>query len=59
MAFSTILEKIPKARLLLISYGGNREHLKGMLAAMVQGSFEAFKVYAAAGDFVDIPSDPN
>ena len=57
MAFPAILEKIPKARLLLIGYGGNREHLEGMLAAMVQGNFEAFKAYAGAGNFVDIPPD--
>lgn len=57
MAFPTILEKIPKARLLLIGYGGNREHLEGMLAAMVQRNFEAFKAFAGAGKFVDMPPD--
>ena len=57
MAFPTILEKFPEARLLLIGYGGNREHLEGMLAALVQGNFEAFKAYAGAGDFVDIPPE--
>jgi len=40
---------------LLIGYGGNREHLEGMLSALVEGSFEAFFAYASAGDFVDIP----
>lgn len=55
MAFPAILKQIPKARLLLIGYGGHREHLEGMLAAMVQGRFEAFKAYAGAGNFVDIP----
>lgn len=57
MAFPSILEKIPEARLLLIGYGGNREHLEGMLKALVQGNFEAFIAYATAGDFVDIPSN--
>lgn len=55
MAFPLILDKIPEARLLLIGYGGNREHLEGMLSALVEGSFEAFFAYASAGDFVDIP----
>lgn len=57
MAFPSILEKIPKARLLLIGYGGNREHLEGMLAALVGGDLEAFKEYAGAGNFVDFPPD--
>lgn len=57
MAFGTIVERFPRARLLLIGFGGNREHLEGMLAAMVQGSFEAFKAYAEAGNFVDLPQE--
>lgn len=57
MAFGTIVEQFPRARLLLIGYGGNRENLEGMLAAMIQGSFEAFKAYAEAGNFVDLPQE--
>lgn len=57
VAFATIVERFPRARLLLIGYGGNREHLEGMLAAMVQGNFEAFKAYAEAGNFVDLPQE--
>ena len=57
MAFATIVQRFPRARLLLIGYGGNREHLEGMLEAMVQGSFEAFKAYAEAGNFVDLPQE--
>lgn len=57
MAFATIIERFPRARLLLIGYGGNREHLEGMLAAMIQGSFEAFKAFAEAGNFVDLPQE--
>ncbi|KAJ7379916.1 hypothetical protein OS493_012676 [Desmophyllum pertusum] len=57
MAFGTIVERFPRARLLLIGFGGNREHLEGMLAAMIQGSFEAFKAYAEAGNFVDLPQE--
>lgn len=57
VAFPTILERFPKARLLLIGYGGNREHLEGMLAAMVDGNFEAFTAYAKAGNFVELPPD--
>lgn len=56
-AFPTILERFPNARLLLIGYGGNRENLEGMLAAMVEGNFEAFKAYAQAGNFVELPRD--
>ncbi|XP_078349549.1 uncharacterized protein LOC144634471 [Oculina patagonica] len=57
MAFATIVERFPRARLLLIGYGGNREHLEGMLAAMIQGNFEAFKAFAEAGNFVDLPQE--
>ena len=57
VAFATIVQRFPRARLLLIGYGGNREHLEGMLEAMVQGSFEAFKAYAEAGNFVDLPQE--
>lgn len=58
LAFATIVERIPRARLLLIGYGGNRENLEGMLEAMVQGSSAAFKAYAEAGNFVDLPLEP-
>ena len=54
-AFPSILERFPKTRLLLVGYGGNREHLEGILAAMVRGNFEAFKAYAEAGNFVELP----
>lgn len=57
VAFANIVERFPRSRLLLIGYGGNREHLEGMLAAMVQGNFEAFKAYAEAGNFVDLPQE--
>lgn len=58
LAFATIVERIPRARLLLIGYGGNRENLEGMLEAMVQESLAAFKAYAEAGNFVDLPLEP-
>jgi glycosyltransferase involved in cell wall biosynthesis len=43
-AFPSILKRIPEARLLLIGFGGYREHLEGMLRALKEDDFEAFQV---------------
>ncbi|XP_020905668.2 uncharacterized protein LOC110243861 [Exaiptasia diaphana] len=56
-AFPSILDRVPEARLLLIGFGRYREHLEGMLRSLREGNVEAFKAYANAGKFVDLPDD--
>lgn len=43
-AFPRILDRVPQARLLLIGFGRYREQLEGMLKALKEGNYEAFKV---------------
>jgi glycosyltransferase involved in cell wall biosynthesis len=53
LSFPLILDKVPKARLLLVGFGGYREHMEGMLAAMEDGDLDTLMAYGAAGNFVD------
>ena len=53
VAFISVLERVPVARLLLIGYGGYREHMEGMLKACVAGDVDSFVACARAGDFMD------
>ena len=55
VATPNIIKRFPKARLLMIGCGENREHLEGMVQAMVEGNYEAFLSFAKAGNFIDLP----
>ncbi len=52
-SFPAVLAQVPKARLLVIGYGGYREHMEGMLYAMESGDVDAFIAFARAGNFLD------
>lgn len=56
-SFPAILQEVPKARLLLIGYGGYREHMEGMISAMEAGDVDAFIAFCQAGDFLDASAD--
>jgi len=56
-SFPTVLESIPQARLLVVGYGGYREHLEGMLSSMESGNVEAFVAFCEAGQFLDASPD--
>lgn len=56
-SFPTVLAQVPKARLLLIGYGGYREHMEGMLHALESGDVDAFVAFAQAGNFLDASSE--
>jgi glycosyltransferase involved in cell wall biosynthesis len=50
--FPQVLKEVPNARLLLVGFGGFREHIEGMLSAMANNDVDAFVAYGKAG-----PSD--
>lgn len=56
-SFPHILDRIPKARLLIIGYGSYREQMEGMLFSFESGKVEDFISYAQAGDFLDCSSN--
>ena len=56
-SFPTILQKVPKARLLLIGFGPYREHMEGMLSSLESGNVESFIAFSQAGDFLDSSPD--
>ena len=56
-SFPAILQKVPKARLLIIGYGGYREHVEGMLSSLETGNVESFIAFCQAGNFLD--ASPN
>ena len=56
-SFPAILQKVPKARLLLIGYGPYREHMEGMLSSFESGNVESFIAFCQAGSFLDSSSD--
>ncbi len=53
MVAPKILQDFPRIHLLFIGFGSFREHLQGMLQALIAGNFEQFVRCARAGDFVD------
>ena len=55
--FPVVLEAVPKARLLVVGYGGYREHMEGILSSMVSGDVDAFVAFCKAGDFLDASPD--
>lgn len=57
VSFPAILNEIPKARLLIIGYGGYREHMEGILASMESGDIDAFIAFCQAGSFLDASAD--
>lgn len=56
-SFPAVLNEIPKARLLVIGYGGYREHMEGMLSSLEAGDVEAFIAFSQAGSFLDASAD--
>lgn len=56
-SFPEVLRQLPKARLLVVGYGGYREHLEGMLDSMESGDADAFAAYCQAGGFLDAGPD--
>ena len=56
-SFPIVLREIPKARLLVIGYGGYREHMEGMLSSMEAGDVDSFVAYCQAGSFLDASPD--
>lgn len=56
-SFPTVLQAIPKARLIVVGYGGYREHIEGMLRSMETGDVEAFIAFCQAGKFLDASSE--
>ncbi len=56
-SFPIVLREVPKARLLVIGYGGYREHMEGMLKSMESGDMDAFIAFCQAGDFLDASPD--
>ena len=50
VAFTHVLEQAPSARLILVGFGGFREHIEGMLHAMETDSVDAFIAYGKAGE---------
>ena len=56
-SFPAILRKVPKARLLVIGYGGYREHMEGILTSLESGDMESFIAFCQAGNFLDASSD--
>ena len=49
-----MLERVLTLTLIPLGY---REHLEGMLSAMVEGDLEALQAYSRAGDFLDVHMD--
>lgn len=56
-SFPAILRDVPKARLLVIGYGGYREHMEGMLKSLEDGDMDSFVAFCQAGNFLDAPPD--
>ena len=56
-SFPAILQKVPKARLLLIGFGPYREHVEGMLSSLESGNVESFIAFCQAGNFLDSSPD--
>ena len=56
-SFPKVLESLPQARLLVVGYGGYREHMEGMLTSMESGDMEAFVAFCGAGQFLDASPD--
>ena len=57
VSFPVILSQVPKARLLVIGYGGYREHMEGILSSMESGDVDAFVAFCQAGSFLDASPD--
>ena len=57
VSFPVVLHEIPKARLLVIGYGGYREHMEGILTSMESGDVDAFIAFCQAGCFIDASPD--
>ena len=57
VSFPMILSEIPKARLLIIGYGGYREHMEGILSSMESGDLDDFIAFCQAGSFLDASPD--
>lgn len=49
LSFAHVLEQQPTARLVLIGFGGFREHIEGMLHSMVHNDVESCIAYGTAG----------
>ena len=47
--FPQVLQEVPNARLLLVGFGGFREHIEGMLKAMAENNVDDFIAYGKAG----------
>ena len=56
-SFPAILQEVPQARLLVVGYGGYREHMEGMLSSLVAGDVDAFIAFCQAGSFLDAQPD--
>ena len=56
-SFPLVLQVIPEARLLVIGFGGYREHVEGMLSSMVSGDMGSFTAFCKAGEFLDSSPD--
>ena len=57
ISFPVVLREVPKARLVIIGYGGYREHMEGMLNALESGDVQAFIAFCQAGSFLDSSPD--
>ena len=57
VSFPMILHEVPNARLLVIGYGGYREHMEGILNSMESGDVDAFIAFCQAGCFLDASPD--
>ena len=57
VSFPMVLREVPNARLLVIGYGGYREHMEGILSSMESGDVDAFIAFCQAGCFLDASPD--
>lgn len=56
-SFPVVLSEIPMARLIVVGYGGFREHMEGMLSSLEAGDVDSFVAYCRAGNFLDASPD--